>query len=687
MKALKKIFSLILTLLFLAGLPFNAYALPQGEQVVSGDASFQQTDANTLAITTSDKTIINYNTFNIAQAETVRFIQPSSSSVVLNRVVGVDPSQLYGSLLANGQVFLVNPNGIFFGPNSMVDSGSFVASTLDISNQDFLSGNYRFALGEGASPSYIVNKGSIKVSPEGFVVLASPLVSNEGVISANVGQVVIGGTSKAVINLDGENLINFVIPHMEGEPGNVLIPREHVTDLIKSVVNTPQLVEAGAVVEENGVVKLVRAEGLAINGGTISAGGAANARAGRVLMNSAQATVLAPGSSITANGAGENSAGGEVKILSDMQGGMSAVLSGARLEAKGSEVSGDGGFIELSANEFYLIDGALISACAANGVAGLFLLDPTDITIQDAAGDMDPGAAGVFIPTGNTNTVSDDAIETFLNGGTSVQISTVSGFAGPGGGDITQNADAQINKTAGTAATITLTAEDVIELNGGIVSTSATLGVSLVAAAGVDINAAITTNGGTFSSSGTTFDNTGAAINTNGGSVAINHSGAVTIGAAIGGVTAVGITNITGSLIQLGAAVTSTNSAITFHSPVTLTNAITVTSGNGAITFDSTIDGTQTLSLQAGTGDVTTSGATGATVALSSLDIDGNDISLFSIGGVSAGVGGATTLTTVNNGGDTGSITFTGTTYNANAQTYDASAGSQISVNADLAAG
>ncbi|MCK5306963.1 MAG: filamentous hemagglutinin N-terminal domain-containing protein, partial [Candidatus Omnitrophica bacterium] len=130
----------ISALLILTGLILNAgyaLALPEGEEVVSGSAEFSRPDDNTVNITTSDKAIINYETFNIAQPETVRFIQPSSSSSALNRVVGINPSEIFGSIQSNGKIFLVNPNGIFFGPSSRVDTGSFLASTLDIKNEDF----------------------------------------------------------------------------------------------------------------------------------------------------------------------------------------------------------------------------------------------------------------------------------------------------------------------------------------------------------------------------------------------------------------------------------------------------------------------------------------------------------------------------------------------------------------------
>ena len=145
MKLLKKINFFVSSALVLLTAVSPVYCLPQDEQVVSGSAQFDRSTANTLNVNTpSDKLIVNYSGFDIAQAETVNFNQPSSSSVALNRVTGGNPSAIFGALRANGQIFVVNPNGIMFGPNSRVDVAGLVASTLDISNEDFLSGKYNF---------------------------------------------------------------------------------------------------------------------------------------------------------------------------------------------------------------------------------------------------------------------------------------------------------------------------------------------------------------------------------------------------------------------------------------------------------------------------------------------------------------------------------------------------------------
>lgn len=126
--------------------PWSLYALPQGEEVVAGQADISRPDDQRMDINQgTDSAIINWQDFSIAQPETVTFYQPSSTATALNRVIGVDPSILYGTLNANGRVFLINPNGILVGPTGKINVNSFVASTLDMANQDFLARNYIFS--------------------------------------------------------------------------------------------------------------------------------------------------------------------------------------------------------------------------------------------------------------------------------------------------------------------------------------------------------------------------------------------------------------------------------------------------------------------------------------------------------------------------------------------------------------
>ncbi|OQX80550.1 MAG: hypothetical protein B6D56_04965, partial [Candidatus Omnitrophica bacterium 4484_70.1] len=329
--------------LILLAYPFTSYSLPEGEKVMAGSASFDRSQANTLNINTpSDKLIVNYNSFSIAQSETVRFYQPSSSAIALNRVVGVNPSTILGRLTANGRIFLVNPNGILFGQTARVDVAGLVVSTLDISNDDFLAGRYNFNLKPGFAPSYVVNRGSIKVDDNGFVVLASPLVSNQGEIIAHGADVVIAGTSSFSMSFDEQGLINFVIPKMDRKSGTVTIPKEEAFSLVEEVVNTEGIVEAAEIVEEDGVVKLTGTTGIAVNSGLIDVSSSGDGKAGKVFIDSCQDTVLTKDAFIKADGGLEFS-GGNIRIFSA---GDTSIFGNVRISAKGGRINGKGGNLD-----------------------------------------------------------------------------------------------------------------------------------------------------------------------------------------------------------------------------------------------------------------------------------------------------------------------------------------------------
>jgi filamentous hemagglutinin family protein len=150
-----------------------ASALPEGPTVIHGNIKVMTAGQLQQILQSSSQGIINWSSFGIGPNEIVRIIQPNSASVLLNRVTGMDPSLLQGMLQANGRIFLVNPNGILFGPNSKVDAGSFFATTLGISDQDFLKGNYNFSQNAQGQLAAIVNQGEIRVGDGGFIVLAA----------------------------------------------------------------------------------------------------------------------------------------------------------------------------------------------------------------------------------------------------------------------------------------------------------------------------------------------------------------------------------------------------------------------------------------------------------------------------------------------------------------------------------
>ena len=167
--------------LMIVSLGANVYALPGGGVVTAGNAGITSGPGGMTITQTTPRTAINWQSFNIGQKEAVRFVQPNSYSVALNRVLGSDPSSIQGSLSANGQVFLMNPNGVLFGRGAQVNTGGLVASTLNITDGDFMAGRYQF---NGAGNGAIINQGSITAADGGYVALLGANVSNEGIISA-----------------------------------------------------------------------------------------------------------------------------------------------------------------------------------------------------------------------------------------------------------------------------------------------------------------------------------------------------------------------------------------------------------------------------------------------------------------------------------------------------------------------
>ena len=192
--------------------PVQAYALdinalPTNGQVTAGSGSISQSGNVMNVVQGSDRMAATWNTFNIGSAAKVNFVQPSASSVALNRVTSSDASQIMGQLNANGQVYLINPSGILFGQGAMVNVGGLVASSLNMSDANFMAGNQRFEAG-GANGA-VINQGSIVAADGGYVALLGAQVRNEGSITARLGSVMLGAGEKVTLDFNGDGLINM----------------------------------------------------------------------------------------------------------------------------------------------------------------------------------------------------------------------------------------------------------------------------------------------------------------------------------------------------------------------------------------------------------------------------------------------------------------------------------------------
>ena len=582
------------TLAMLAATPGLAVAGPQGANVVAGAATVSQPSTQGTVINQdSAKAIINWQSFSIGSNEFVQFNQPDASSISLNRVVGTDPSSILGNLSANGQVFLVNPNGVFFGAGASLDVGGLVASTLDIKNDDFLNGNYVFTKPSTVDGNSIVNAGVIQARESGYVVLMGERVENSGHIETKLGQIALLAGGEVTLDINGDGLVSYSIDSVAAtelagvdnsgdlvaDGGRVILAGNVSDALVATAVNNSGLIQANGIEERNGEIYLTGSSDV-YNIGTISASGesggsisiqgkrvaqqgvihadASSADGGQVSITADEVIALTNASLTTAN-AGSDGHGGEVIVYTT---GSAIFNYGAQIEAKGGSNSGDGGFVEVSGLETVAING-FVDASATNGAAGTFLIDPTDITIVSADDAMvpdltDPGMGDPRVFTNDDsaeNEILDTTIEALLDGGTSVTLETAS--TGMANGDIT--VDAQIDKAAGGAATLTLKADNDIILNQDIVATTGALDVVLEADGNVTFN-------------------TGADITSNGG--------AVTITADIdAGNSNEIITMASDSVINAGTGAISLNADGDIAlGQLTTTNTVAVVSGNGAIT-------------------------------------------------------------------------------------------------------
>lgn len=549
---------------------------------MGGAAGFSRPDAATLIVKQqTDRAVINWNSFSIANGELTKFVQPSSNSAVLNRVVTANPSQIYGTLQGNGQVFLINPGGVLVGAGGQVNAASFMASTRDVSTEEFMkAGTMNFT---GNSDASVVNKGQIEAST-GDVFLVAQEVRNEGQIMAKDGTVgLVSGTSVTLETVGPGR--HYKVRLMAAEKpmtenggqkteGSGEIVNEGVIDaanaeleatgnyLSLAIKNTGTIRATGLVENADGSVTLTGGEGDVLNTGVVAAlqKSVNGVEQGGMIDISGRNITAEAGSLITASG---QDGGGNIKILSKdttmlagrvEAAGYSAKSKGGRVEALGSQVglrageinvdggakggtvlvggdylgsnrdvpnakavamlpdakisanareNGDGGKVILWSDEYTGFFGKITAlggaeggnggfietssknnlqafgeaqASAAKGLAGEWLLDPSNVIVGTAAtsgGSFSGGNPTIFTPTYvDTAFILNTQVNSALNLGTSVTITTGSATTLDCG---LITIDAPISKTYGGNATLTLDSDSGIIINADITSVSNSL--------------------------------------------------------------------------------------------------------------------------------------------------------------------------------------------------------------------
>lgn len=511
----------------------GVFANPVLDHVGAGQVSIQHSPNATVINQSSPKAIINWQSFNINANEHTHFNQPAGG-VALNRInpsQGV--SQIYGRLTATGQIILVNPAGIFFGPGAYVNVGGLIATTGHITDQAFLNGNYQFT---AASAGAIINQGTLIAANHGLIALIGGAISNEGYIEANVGKVVLAAGDAFTINFSGNELISFAVDSgvskratdkdgnalsngvsntgsMMAHGGQILISAKEAAGILDNVINMRGIAQARSISDgaqrndgeiiiyggKRGTVTIAAAlDTSGTHGGDITITGrnimiSPEARinasgdfgGGRIqiggnyqglgVLPTAKSVIMARGAEINAD-AHINGQGGEVILWSDHYTSVNGTIS-----ARGGSAGGHGGFVETSSKQVLNIGDLQVDTTAANGSLGMWLLDPYNVTITD----LSPEAGITY--NGLTDTWEPNADDAVLNASsligslntTNVTVTTANG--GTQAGNIEVLTDVIWN----SANNLTLNADSNITMNANIYSNS---GGGLIVNAVGDLN-------------------------------------------------------------------------------------------------------------------------------------------------------------------------------------------------------
>ncbi|WP_145490627.1 two-partner secretion domain-containing protein [Yersinia rohdei] len=525
----------IMTGLALGTLPLLVLAhpsLPVNGKIVIGQGRLDINNTTLTVTQQSDQLAINWGSFDIAQGNSVIYNQPGGHSIVLNRVVGRDASQIYGSLKANGQIFLLNPHGVLFGKGAEVNVGGLVASTKSLSDQDFIDGRYR--LTSPKQEGSVINQANLRTIAGGYIALVGQRVNNQdsGVIDAKGGRAILAAGQHVTLNLDHGQLLGVQIQGeqvaaliqngglIKADGGVIQLTARGKDMLMNTVIDNTGILQAKGLSENNGVIQLDGGDdGVVKQQGVINASHP-QGRGGEVILHGKNIHLVA-GSKIEARG---DDGGGNVWVGGGWQGNnrlinnthsvvidkaaqidVSAMRKGdggtavlwsdnytgfyGEIKASGGAESGDGGKVETSSLQNLQAFGQVDTA-ANYGQHGTWLLDPAEVTIVSgtesstsmAVGDIPAGYASnaqVFIPTANIAQILNSSINAQLDKGANVTITT-SNNSLPSCRWCNITVQADINKTAGTDATLTLHADGSVISNSNITANAGKLNLNLL---------------------------------------------------------------------------------------------------------------------------------------------------------------------------------------------------------------
>ncbi|MBP7566074.1 MAG: filamentous hemagglutinin N-terminal domain-containing protein, partial [Burkholderiaceae bacterium] len=617
-----------LALAVMASPASRAQVLPTAPQVVGGAASVSQNGNQQTVNQYTDRAIINWGSFSIGAGAGVTFVQPGANSVVLNRVTGGDPSSILGSMSANGQVFLVNPNGVFFGGDSRVDTGALVATTLSIANDDFMAGRYSFTRGAGAAGA-VENAGIITIREGGFALLAADRVVNTatGQINAPGGVVQLASADRVTIDTRPDGLVSFSVSgdsvrevasvHNAGvisaDGGQIALSARGARELTGMVVNNTGLLRATSIEEREGAVILSASAGETLSSGQIDVSGV---RGGAIEVSNDSGTAAVSGQ-LAARG--DTGAGGRIVVAGQQTG----LMAGAQVDASGAtggtvRVGGEyrgaavqtAGGSQIVSDITYVAGSASIRADGTAGQGGSVVVWADGVTRYDGSisargaggasgGDAEVSGKETLVFSGTADLRSDTGDSgTLLLDPRKITITNQAAGQGTNDGDLTNPfqltasaaGDSRISKGTlegiGATANVVLEARDRIfmeDLGGG------TLDMKQNATGSFTMRTTVSdTVGG--EQGGIFFQNTYDTISTRGGDITLTAGGAGVIN--VGGLKSNGgdITlNAGGSIATSGSEINAGGGNIGFTSSAGgITTGNQIYAGGGDITLAAT---------------------------------------------------------------------------------------------------
>jgi filamentous hemagglutinin family protein len=530
-----------------AGFPLNALAQTSGLQAVHGAASIS-TEGNRTTITTqngagSNHSALNWQSFGVAAGSVTHFNQPGAQSTSINRVLGNNPSAIFGTLSSNGKLVLVNPSGIAVGAGAVVDTAGFTASTLGMQAADAAAGRLRFGQ-EGVVGQGVLSVNGRVVARSGDVVLiASQLeVGAQGVVQSPQGATILAAGQVVEVTGRGLEGIRLEVQAPQDEVVNLGALQGDAVGIFAGTLRHSGHINAQAISAEGGKVFLLARSQADISGQVVAAnqdkGGQVHATANKVMLRSgavidasgasgggeilvgggwqgsdsrlrnANETVLESGVILNAD-ANVRGNGGTVVVWSD-----DVTRTGATLQARGGVLGGNGGQVETSGKTLLdVTSAAAVHARAADGVGGEWLLDPLEIVIGTGA----PAVSPPF-PFGGSNAsapsfIAPALVETALNAGGNVTIKTSGPATAPGPNETHIRVAEPITMTGASAATLKLVAHGDIQVDGvAITSTGGPLNLDFQAGYAFDAAANSTTGGSVFLQSGTTLGSNGGSV-------------------------------------------------------------------------------------------------------------------------------------------------------------------------------